>query len=408
MIALQQALIEFEELDTLQSLAELDYDTVKADLAAIGALVSGKQAASSAGVGPAAATPTPVTAAKFEEAGTDSRRVFLVASELLRMASVISSGSSSSSSSSNTNNTAGRRIESELLSAELLREDVLKVLHAIVTFAPDVISVKTVVACLLQAAASAPLPKSTDLLVALAANAPERLSEFLEMLASPASSSSSGGAAAGPAREDAVLRLCRLAPHHARTVRAQLVRRGILPRLALRLTLEICDDVVPFLSGLLPSRKQWPWMAAIIRRDWSIAAPNRGGGSKSSGAMKSGGSMYAAVAAALAEAATASMGTGKGPDATTAAVARIHCALHCTGGQQQPQAGPGSPLHAVAAALTGRHPATPGGARLVELALCLHCVSPALTAGVGGASVEQQSAVTEWLGTLEERLSEYE
>ena len=59
----------------------------------------------------------------------------------------------------------------------------------------------------------------------------------------------------------------------------------------------------------------------------------------------------------------------------------------------------------------------------MELALCLHCVSPALTAGTTGsnngsnsgsaasaaavAATEQQSAVTEWLGTLEDRLSEY-
>ena len=346
-IALQQALIEFEELDTLQSLAELDYKTVAADLAAIGALVQGKKASSSAAA--AGATTAPVTAAKFEEADTDARRVFLVASELLRLSSA---GNSSSGGGSNGGGSSVSRTESELLSAELLRDDVLRVLHAIVTFAPEVVTVKTVVGCLLQVAASAPLPRSTDLLVSLAANTPERLSEFLDVLASSAGSGSGGAIAAvtGPAREDAVLRLCRLAPHHAHTVRAQLVRRGMLPKLALRLTLELCNDIVPFLSGLLPSRKQWPWMAAVIRRDWSATSGSSRRNSPSEG---NGSGMYEAVAAALAEASRMSMSNGKGPDAATAAVARINCALHCTGGQHQPSAVPGSPLHAVAAALTG-------------------------------------------------------
>lgn len=252
------------------------------------------------------------------------------------------------------------------------------------------------VGCLLRAAAAAPSARSTDLIVSLAANVPERLSEFFDALASGTGSSSGGGAA----QEAAVLRLCRLAPHYAHTVRAQLVARRTLPKLALRLTLEICKDVVPFLSGLLPDRKLWPWMAKVIRLDWSS---NRGGGksgSKSEGVGDVG--MYAAVAAALAEASAASMADGKGPGAATAALARINCALYCTGGTQQPPAEPGSPLDAVAEALTARHPATPGGARLVELTLCLFCVSPALV-----ISSCERGTVTGWLAMLEARLSEY-
>jgi integrator complex subunit 2 len=365
---------------TLQSLAELDYELVKSDLATVGALVLAKQAALPASP-PAVAE---VSAATFEEASTDARRVFLVARELLRFAAVGSSTRGGKAGSA-----AGSDLPtSELLGAELLREDVLFILHAMMTFAPTVVPVEMMVECLLQASVSAPPPCNTDLLVCLAANVPERLAQVLDALVHTKSTPSASSTAAIAARSDAVLRLCRLAPHHAHSVRAKLVQHAALPELALKLTLELCHDVVPFLSGLLPNRQQWPWMAVVIRRDWNVQHPAAG-------------QLYSAVAGALAAAVPLSKAGGN-PRMGAAALARINCALYCTNSAQQPAAGLGTPLDTVVRGLTTAYAPTPAGARLVELALCTFASSPALMTGAGDPGL-----VTAWLGQLVDRLPEY-
>jgi hypothetical protein len=122
------------------------------------------------------------------------------------------------------------------------------------------------------------------------ANLPERFPEFLSALGQPeqsgpvrgkgrGSSSSSSSAAgtssssstsgwAAAARHQTLLELCRLAPHHAAATRRLLLGRRALPSLVVQLSLDVCADLVPFLSSLLPNKMIWSWVAAEIRAGW--------------------------------------------------------------------------------------------------------------------------------------------
>ncbi len=253
----------------------------------------------------------------------------------------------------------------ELFDAELLHNDLVATLHAVLSYLPRVVEVAEVVRTLLSTTSRGPA-----LVVAIAANLPDRLAEVLDELAIGCEPDQEWLATA---RQSALLELCRLAPHHAAAARELLVERTTFPGLAVKLTLEVCGDVVPFLSSLLPNKRHWGWMAAAFRQDWAGPAPK----------------LFPQLAAALADVPGSDI-----PGAAASARARIYCAMFCTAEDQPAATGAGSAVESIMAFFTREHPPSPAAARLVELALCAFAACPALNPSIDDSPTNQVKA---WL-----------
>ena len=239
-------------------------------------------------------------------------------------------------------------------------EDLLCAINCIQCFLPSIVSIETIIDVLLHAAVDGPA-----LVVTVLANLPEHYTQFVSVLAQ----TSQGNNWLTKRREDALRNICLLAPYHTPYVRELLIARKALPRLILRLTLDLCKDTIPFLSGLLPDRTLWLWLVGFLRKDDTGLATQ----------------MYGMLV---------EYNTHVFADVTSmASLARLYCALMSSADPKLTQIDD-TYTNSVVAFLTEKRAASPTAARMIQLSLCAFASCPALN------TADRSEAVTEWLGNL--------
>ena len=259
-------------------------------------------------------------------------------------------------------------IDSELFSSDIVLEDLLFTVNCIQCFLPDVVSIGAITEVLLHAA-----PQGPALIVTVLANLPEQFSEVVSVLAQAGgggSNENGHGPWTAARREEALHSICLLAPHHTAYVRELLLSRRVLPRLIVRLTLDLCKDTISFLSGLLPDRTLWPWLVGFLRRDDTGLAAK----------------MY-----------TMLVGYNTRPfdDVTAmASLARLYCALMSSADTKLTLGSSEIDTVAVVDFLTAKRAASPTAARMIRLSLCAFASCPALN------TPERSEVVTAWLSGL--------